>query len=141
MENKGEEMSKVIFYKYLIYQFSRGLSTSQPVAAATKQKKGASYNVASEEQKADEPEMELEEAIKFKRDLKNFKDAYDPSWVEKYWYAWWEKKRFFAADAEKAAELPNEKKFIIVVPPPNVTGYLHIGHGLTAAIEDSLVRW
>ena len=72
--------------------------------------------------------MELEEAIKIKRDLKNFKDAYHPSWVEKYWYVWWEKNRFIAADAEKAAELPNENKFIIVVPSPNVTGYLHIGH-------------
>ena len=75
MENKGEGMSKVIFYKYLIYQFSRGLSTSH-VAAAKNQKKGSSYNTASKEQKADEPEMDLEEAIKFKRDLKNFKDAY-----------------------------------------------------------------
>jgi valyl-tRNA synthetase len=34
-----------------------------------------------------------------------------------------------------------EKKFIMIVPPPNVTGSLHIGHGLTFAIEDSLARY
>lgn len=38
-------------------------------------------------------------------------------------------------------DLEEKDKFIMVVPPPNVTGYLHIGHGLTAAVEDCLTRW
>lgn len=37
--------------------------------------------------------------------------------------------------------LPEDKKFIMVIPPPNVTGSLHLGHALTNAIEDSIVRW
>ncbi|GMY07076.1 valine--tRNA ligase, mitochondrial 1 isoform X2 [Fagus crenata] len=61
---------------------------------------------------------------------------YNPSAVEKSWYAWWEKSGFFVADA-KSPKPP----FVIVLPPPNVTGALHIGHALTAAIEDTIIRW
>ena len=43
---------------------------------------------------------------------------------------------FFHADNQSKKE-----KFVICLPPPNVTGYLHIGHALTVAIQDSLVRW
>ncbi|CAK9881852.1 unnamed protein product [Sphagnum jensenii] len=62
--------------------------------------------------------------------------SYNPKAVEASWYEWWEKSGFFVAD-------PKSKKppFVIVVPPPNVTGALHIGHALTGAIEDMLVRW
>uniref|UniRef100_A0A0C9S2L0 Valine--tRNA ligase, mitochondrial n=1 Tax=Wollemia nobilis TaxID=56998 RepID=A0A0C9S2L0_9CONI len=62
--------------------------------------------------------------------------AYNPSAVEAAWYQWWEKSGFFVADA-------NSKKppFVIVLPPPNVTGALHIGHGLTSSIEDTIIRW
>uniref|UniRef100_A0A2P2KHN1 Valine--tRNA ligase, mitochondrial n=2 Tax=Rhizophora mucronata TaxID=61149 RepID=A0A2P2KHN1_RHIMU len=61
---------------------------------------------------------------------------YNPTLVEKSWYAWWEKSGFFMADA-KSSKPP----FVIVLPPPNVTGALHIGHALTAAIEDTIIRW
>ncbi|KAK1302318.1 Valine--tRNA ligase [Acorus calamus] len=61
---------------------------------------------------------------------------YSPSTVEKAWYAWWEKSNFFRADADS-----KKPPFVIVVPPPNVTGALHIGHGLTASIEDLIIRW
>ena len=44
--------------------------------------------------------------------------------------------KFFHADNKTT----NPKKFTIAFPPPNVTGYLHIGHALTIAIEDSIVR-
>lgn len=37
--------------------------------------------------------------------------------------------------------MPEEKKFIMVIPPPNVTGSLHLGHALTAAVEDTLCRY
>lgn len=36
--------------------------------------------------------------------------------------------------------MPEDKKFIMVIPPPNVTGSLHLGHALTAAVEDTLCR-
>ncbi|KAL4616097.1 hypothetical protein ACB092_07G174200 [Castanea dentata] len=61
---------------------------------------------------------------------------YSPTAVEKSWYAWWEKSGFFVADA-KSSKPP----FVIVLPPPNVTGALHIGHALTAAVEDTIIRW
>lgn len=61
---------------------------------------------------------------------------YSPSAVEKSWYTWWENSGFFVADAGSP-----KPPFTIVLPPPNVTGALHIGHGLTAAIQDTIVRW
>ncbi|CAK9267019.1 unnamed protein product [Sphagnum jensenii] len=62
--------------------------------------------------------------------------SYNPKAVEASWYEWWEKSGFFVADPES-----KKPPFVIVVPPPNVTGTLHIGHALTGAIEDMLVRW
>ncbi|KAF5205804.1 Valine--trna ligase, partial [Thalictrum thalictroides] len=61
---------------------------------------------------------------------------YNPNLVEKSWYAWWEQKGFFVADSNSS-----KPPFVIVLPPPNVTGALHIGHGLTAAIQDTIIRW
>jgi len=61
---------------------------------------------------------------------------YHPVQVESAWYDWWEKSGYFTP------ELNSEKpKFVIVIPPPNVTGTLHLGHALTVSIEDCLVRW
>lgn len=42
---------------------------------------------------------------------------------------------------EHAKSLPEDKKFVMVIPPPNVTGSLHLGHALTNAIEDTITRW
>ncbi|KAF0913119.1 hypothetical protein E2562_020255 [Oryza meyeriana var. granulata] len=61
---------------------------------------------------------------------------YSPTAVEKSWYAWWESSGYFGADAASS-----KPPFVIVLPPPNVTGALHIGHALTVAIEDSIIRW
>ncbi|KAL6905178.1 hypothetical protein ACP4OV_002779 [Aristida adscensionis] len=61
---------------------------------------------------------------------------YSPGAVEKAWYAWWESSRYFEADAASS-----KPPFVIVQPPPNVTGVLHIGHAITAAIEDAMIRW
>lgn len=51
-------------------------------------------------------------------------------------YDWWEKCGFFKPDMES-----DKPPFVIVIPPPNVTGTLHLGHALTNAIQDTLVRW
>lgn len=56
--------------------------------------------------------------------------------VEAAWYDWWVKQGYFKADPN-----PDKEKFVIVIPPPNVTGSLHLGHALTNAIQDSIVRW
>jgi valyl-tRNA synthetase len=56
--------------------------------------------------------------------------------VERKWYDYWLKKDYFHA------ELDNSKKpFCIVLPPPNITGSLHLGHALNATIQDILIRW
>ena len=62
--------------------------------------------------------------------------AYDPTDVEKRWYPVWQERGYFTADA--AATKP---AFSIILPPPNVTGSLHLGHALTATIQDVLCRW
>lgn len=55
--------------------------------------------------------------------------------------SWWEKKGFFHPDVEKIAQEENPKVFTMVIPPPNVTGALHLGHALMLAIEDAVIRW
>ncbi|MBI2866632.1 MAG: valine--tRNA ligase, partial [Chloroflexi bacterium] len=62
--------------------------------------------------------------------------AYDPHQVEQGIYAWWEAQGYFQPRID-----PDKKPFVIIMPPPNVTGELHLGHALTAAIEDALIRW
>ncbi len=61
---------------------------------------------------------------------------YDPRPVERKWYAYWEENRFFHADP--ASEKP---PYTIVIPPPNVTGILHLGHVLNNTVQDVLVRF
>lgn len=79
-----------------------------------------------------------------KKDTKcDMPDAYSPQYVEAAWYDWWVKEGFFKP--EYPDRDPNktkyEDKFVIVIPPPNVTGTLHLGHALTNAVQDTLVRW
>ncbi|MSP62410.1 MAG: valine--tRNA ligase [Myxococcales bacterium] len=62
--------------------------------------------------------------------------AYDPVQVEQRWYRVWLESGYFHAD-EAAPKAP----YSIVIPPPNVTGSLHMGHALTATIQDILIRW
>jgi len=52
-----------------------------------------------------------------------------------------ESKGYYSCDPVKCAAAPESEKFIMVIPPPNVTGTLHIGHALTCSIEDVLARW
>lgn len=62
--------------------------------------------------------------------------SYTPSEVEKKWYAFWEKHGFFKADAKSP-----KPSYCIVLPPPNVTGALHMGHALVDTVQDALIRW
>lgn len=65
---------------------------------------------------------------------------YNPKVVEAAWYSWWEKKGFFHADAD-AVNSGKKKAYTMVIPPPNVTGALHLGHALMLSIEDAISRW
>ena len=62
--------------------------------------------------------------------------AYEPREVEDRIYAFWERGGWFRAEPG-----PGREPYCIIMPPPNVTGELHLGHGLEDAITDALVRW
>jgi len=66
----------------------------------------------------------------------NIPTVYDPASVETKWYRQWERDRVF--HAEPRAE---GKHYSIVIPPPNVTGQLHMGHALDNTLQDILIRW
>ena len=61
---------------------------------------------------------------------------YDPKAVENRWYAHWLEKNYFHGTADDS-----RKPYSIVIPPPNVTGSLHMGHALNNTLQDILVRW
>jgi len=63
-------------------------------------------------------------------------DRYDPTRVEPHWYAVWEERGYFHADAASP-----KKPYCIVIPPPNVTGSLHLGHALNNTLQDILIRY
>ncbi len=62
--------------------------------------------------------------------------AYEPRQVEEKWYQFWLEKGYFTPKIDKS-----KKPFVITMPPPNITGELHLGHALTASLEDALIRW
>ncbi|XP_055351177.1 valine--tRNA ligase-like [Paramacrobiotus metropolitanus] len=66
---------------------------------------------------------------------------YDAKFVESRWYDWWLANGYFTPESTTNVTTSTEKPFSIIIPPPNVTGSLHLGHALTIAIEDALVRW
>ena len=68
-------------------------------------------------------------------------DAYQPQAVEAAWQDWWEASGYYTCNPTSAVGRTTEEKFVMVIPPPNVTGSLHLGHALTAAVEDTLTRW
>ncbi|KAI9149980.1 valyl-tRNA synthetase [Paramyrothecium foliicola] len=80
-----------------------------------------------------------------KKQLKSFDDpyysSYHPVAVESAWYSWWEKEGFFKPQFTPEGKTNPEGSFVIVVPPPNVTGALHMGHALGNSIQDLLIRY
>ncbi|MFA5308400.1 MAG: valine--tRNA ligase [Dehalococcoidales bacterium] len=62
--------------------------------------------------------------------------AYEPGRAEEKWYKFWMDKGYFTPKIDKS-----KKPFVIIMPPPNLTGMLHIGHALVSALEDLMIRW
>ena len=62
--------------------------------------------------------------------------AYEPHVVERKWYQYWLEKGYFTPRID-----PAKSPFVLIQPPPNITGDLHLGHALTATIEDIMTRW
>ncbi len=62
--------------------------------------------------------------------------AYDPKQVEQRWYQFWVERRYFHASVTGPGS-----PYAIVIPPPNITGSLHMGHALNNTLQDILIRW
>ena len=67
---------------------------------------------------------------------KELEKTYDPKQIEDKIYHNWTEKGYFHAEVN-----PNKKPFTIVMPPPNITGQLHMGHALDQTLQDVLIRW
>jgi len=65
--------------------------------------------------------------------------SYDPAAIEPGLYDWWDAQGFFAPIDDDLAG--GKKPFVIIMPPPNVTGVLHVGHALFVALQDIMARW
>ncbi|KAF4979905.1 hypothetical protein FZEAL_3986 [Fusarium zealandicum] len=80
-----------------------------------------------------------------KKRIRSFDDphfkAYNPIAVESAWYSWWEKEGLFKPEFKPDGTVKDEGSFVIVHPPPNVTGALHMGHALGDSLQDLMVRW
>ena len=68
--------------------------------------------------------------------MREIPSAYDPKATEEKWYKFWESGKCFHAEPD-----PGRKPYTIVIPPPNVTGILHMGHALNNTVQDILIRW
>ncbi|MCX7920151.1 MAG: valine--tRNA ligase [bacterium] len=66
----------------------------------------------------------------------NLTTKYDPKSTEAKWYQFWVDKGYFHAD-----EHSDKPPYVIVIPPPNITGILHIGHAFNNTLQDVLIRW
>ena len=62
--------------------------------------------------------------------------AYEAKSVDAKWYQIWESQNFFQANPHSS-----KTPYCIVIPPPNVTGVLHMGHALVNTLQDILIRW
>lgn len=67
--------------------------------------------------------------------------GYNPTAVEAAWDAWWEKIGVYEPQFGEDGKPKPAGTFVIPLPPPNVTGALHIGHALAVAVQDALIRW
>jgi valyl-tRNA synthetase len=67
--------------------------------------------------------------------------AYNPVAVESAWYEWWEKEGFFKPEFTETGDVKPKGAFTMVIPPPNCTGSLHMGHALGNSLEDIMSRW
>jgi valyl-tRNA synthetase len=68
--------------------------------------------------------------------MSEFPKSFDPEAAERKWYEFWEREGYFRPEIN-----PGGEPFCIVIPPPNVTGQLHMGHALNATIQDVIIRW
>ena len=90
------------------------------------------YCIATQDAKAAPLRYELDTPKGHKKRTEGpLPEAYSPGYVEAAWYDWWEQSGFFKPEYQnQSLKRPQEGVFSMVIPPPNVTGRLHIGHAL-----------
>jgi len=119
--------------------------------AKAKQQKQANENKPKKEKKKP-AEKEKPKIVTYdkntppgeKKDVSDKLDQYSPKYTEACWYQWWEKMGYFKPETRVKTKQPlaeGEDKFVMILPPPNVTGNLHLGHALTNTVQDVLTRW
>ncbi|KAG8805237.1 hypothetical protein FRC17_005615, partial [Serendipita sp. 399] len=118
-------------------------ATTTPATATTTSDSQDAKKEKTKPKKTEEPAFVNTTPPGEKKDMSQpMASGYNPIAVESAWYDWWEAKGYFkpVLDTE-TGKAKKEGQFVIPLPPPNVTGSLHIGHGLTVAIQDTLIRW
>ncbi|KAI1083311.1 tRNA synthetases class I-domain-containing protein [Whalleya microplaca] len=117
---------------------------AQAAPAATGKLKEKKAKAPKAEEEALAPYVE-DTPLGEKKRLKSFDDpqlkAYNPVAVESAWYEWWESSGFFRPEFTQDGKVKDEGSFVIVIPPPNVTGALHMGHALGNSLQDVMIRW
>ncbi|KAJ5122803.1 Valine--tRNA ligase [Penicillium atrosanguineum] len=98
---------------------------------AEKQAKQASKPAAAPKTEKKAPKVEKDKTA----------DAYDPKVIEAGRLEWWEERDLFKPEWGPDGKVKPEGSFVIPIPPPNVTGSLHMGHALTNALQDTMIRW
>ena len=98
---------------------------------AEKQAKAASAKPAAPKAEKKAPKPEKDKTT----------DAYDPRAIESGRYEWWENRDLFKPEFGPDGGVLPAGNFVIPIPPPNVTGSLHMGHALTNALQDTMIRW
>src|SRR5215472_7499477 len=68
--------------------------------------------------------------------MKELPKQYDPREAQQRWLTFWQEHGYFHSRPD-----PSRRPFTIVIPPPNVTGALHMGHALNNTLQDVLIRW
>jgi valyl-tRNA synthetase len=83
--------------------------------------------------------LSLPETIHKRVRIDPIASTFDPVQVEKGWQEWW--KDVVVTEKSNSTNADKKQKFTMILPPPNITGALHIGHALTITIQDALARW
>ncbi|KAJ7684786.1 tRNA synthetases class I-domain-containing protein [Mycena polygramma] len=133
----------------LIHLIIIPIDSAREAKRAEKQLKWAAKSAKPTGHKKERKDMVNSEGVFLEKTAKGEKkdvsrpmlEGYNPVAVESAWYDWWEEQGFFRPQMGLDGKVKPEGVFVIPSPPPNVTGSLHIGHALTTAIQDALVRW
>lgn len=135
LSNSNEEIKKLEALEKLRLKEEKKKKMADICKAGEKADKKKTFTIQEEK-------FENKTPVGMKKDMSvEMAKDYNPEEVECSWDAWWTNQKFFEVSNEKLKQFPPEKRFLMLLPPPNVTGQLHLGHTLMGAIEDSITRY